>query len=151
GHLWAADQRDLLGRLYAERGVRIDRPARGFLLASTFSHSFLRRLSLLSVSITPCLARDVERGEEPRLMIVEPAAPLFGLAGGEPSAPAEPASETRRPFWPEGVLPAEPPLSRGVPPVPVLDETMPWPDASDERFPWDTEDPLAARWPDERG
>src|SRR2546426_10438787 len=30
-HLWVADQRDLLGRLYSDRGVKVDHPARGFL------------------------------------------------------------------------------------------------------------------------
>ena len=151
GHVWAADQRDLLERLYAGRGLRVDRPSRGFLLASSFTHSFLRRLSLLSVSITPCLAREIERGEEPRLTIVEPARPIFGLDGGEPSSPVVASKESRQPFWPEGVLPTETHVSRGSPSVPVLDESMPWPDTMDDRFPWDTEEALPIGSADDRG
>ena len=153
-HLWVADQRDLLGRLYSDRGVKGDRPARGFLLAPSFTHAFLRRLSLLAVEVVPCLARDVDTGNGARLTIVEPAAALFGLESAERPGPAEAVRDDRQPFWPEGVLPSKEPVSRGsgVPdateaasppgtaagvesPAPV--EEMPWPDAPEERFPWD--------------
>jgi len=160
-HLWVADQRDLLGRLYSDRGVKGDRPARGFLLAPSFTHAFLRRLSLLSVEVTPCLARDVDAGDGARLTIVEPAAPLFGLESAERRAPAEAEQDDRQPFWPEGVLPSKETVSRGSgnpdateaasPPgiaagveSPAPAEEMPWPDAPEERFPWD----LDAEHPD---
>ncbi len=153
GHLWAADQCDLLERLYADRGVDGDRPARGFLLAPSFTHAFLRRLSLLSVQVTPCLARDVEGGDGARRAIVEPAAPLFGLDTVERGAQAEAERGGRQPFWPDGVLPSDETVSRGVRPVladaeespgtparteaPEQAEEMPWPDAPEERFPWE--------------
>ena len=152
GHLWATDQRDLLGRLYPDRGLKGDDPPRGFLLAPSFTHAFLRRLSLLSVEITPCLARDIERGDGARLTIVEPAAPLFGLDVVERLGPADKDRRDRQPFWPEGVLPSEDTVPRGgmpdvneAPPAriaagtefPVPNEEMPWPDTPEERFPWD--------------
>ncbi len=155
GYLWTADQRALLARLYLDRGVTGDRPARGFLLASSFTHAFLRRLSLLSVEITPCLARDVDGGGGARLAIVEPAAALFGLATDERRAPAVAGRDDTRPFWPDGVLPSEQSVSsRGIPmatdaagppgaPGPadrdLTGDEMPWPDAPEERFPWDPE------------
>src|SRR3989441_8510405 len=152
GHLWASDQRDLLGRLYSDRGPKGDAPPRGFILAPSFTHAFLRRLSLLSVEITPCLARDIDRGGGTRLTVVEPAAPLFGLEVVERRGPADKDRRDRQPFWPEGVLPSEDTVSRGgipavneAPPAgvaagtesPATDEEMPWPDTPEERFPWD--------------
>src|SRR5438093_10426518 len=152
GHLWATDQRDLLGRLYPDRGLKGDDPPRGFLLAPSFTHAFLRRLSLLSVDITPCLARDIDRGDGARLTIVEPAAPLFGLEVVERLGPADKDRRDRQPFWPEGVLPSEDTVPRGgmpggnePPPArialasefPVPNEEMTWPDAPEERVPWD--------------
>ena len=158
GHLWVADQRDLLGRLYAERGVDGDRPAIGFLLSPSFSHPFLRRLSLLSVRVTPCLAREIDAGDGDRRAIVEPAATLFGLDSVEPRAQAEAGREGRQPFWPEGVLPSgeTETLSRGIRPVladaedasgtpaptmaPAQEADMPWPDGPEERFPWEIDE-----------
>jgi hypothetical protein len=151
-HVWVADQRDLLGRMYSDRGVKDDRPARGFLLAPSFTHAFLRRLSLMSVEVTPCLARDVQDGNGARLTIIEPAAPIFGLEAVEKRASTEPERDDRQPFWPEGVLPSAEPapygnrsvateapssdaVSQTDEPVPL--EEMPWPDAPEERFPWE--------------
>jgi len=160
GHLWAADQRDLLGRLYAERGVDAERPAIGFLLSPSFTHPFLRRLSLLSVRITPCLAREIDAGDGDRRAIVEAAATLFGLDTVEPRAQAEAGREGRQPFWPEGVLPSveTETASRGIRPVladaeedapgtpaqtmaPEQSADMPWPDGPEERFPWEIDEP----------
>jgi hypothetical protein len=153
GHLWVADQRDLLGRLYAERGVNSDRPARGFLLAPSFTHAFLRRLALLSVEVAPCLAREIERGDGARLTIVEPAAPLFGLVPVERRAGADADRDDAVPFWPEGVLPSDETAApaarsdaRGEERSPAVAEEasgavqveeMPWPDLPEERFPWE--------------
>jgi hypothetical protein len=168
GHLWAADQCDLLKRLYSERGMKGDHPARGFLLAPSFTHAFLRRLSLLSVEITPCLARTVDGGEGSRLTIIEPAASLFGLEPDPALGRAGAQPVDRQPFWPEGVLPADETLPRGgrprapdaveAPEIPALaaspdrDEAMPWPDTAEERFAWDI-DPAATpeSAPAERG
>jgi hypothetical protein len=158
GHLWAADQGDLLGRLYAERGVDAERPAIGFLLSPSFTHPFLRRLSLLSVRVTPCLAREIDAGNGDLKAIVEPAGPLFGLDTVEPRAQAEAEREARQPFWPEGVLPSgeTETMSRGIRPVvadaedasgapaptiePEQAADMPWPDAPEERFPWEVDE-----------
>lgn len=164
-HLWVADQRDLLGRMYAERGVKGDRPARGFLLAPSFTHAFLRRLSLVSVEVTPCLTRDVSDGNGARLTVIEPAAPIFGLDAVDGNAPAN--TNDRQPFWPDGVLPSEDLAARDALPSgpgismasevalpaesasgagePILPEEMPWPEAPEERFPWDLDaDPSGA-------
>ena len=156
GHLWAADQRDLIGRLYAGRGVDGDREARGFLLASSFTHGFLRRLSLLTAPVTPFLARVVGGGDGSGRAIVEPAAPLFGFAVVEGRAPSGAGPNDRQPFWPEGVLPSDETDSRGAGPVaagtaaapgipawtevPGQAQEMPWPDAPEARFPWEIVD-----------
>ena len=157
-HLWAADQRDLLGRLYADRGVDGDRPARGFLLAPSFTHAFLRRLSLLSVQVTPCLARDGDAGDGECRAIIEPAATLFGLDTVDTRAQTEAGRDGRQPFWPEEVLLSgeTEPMPRGIRPVPADAEDasgtpaptmgaeqgadMPWPDAPEERFPWEMDE-----------
>jgi len=158
GHLWAADQRDLLGRLYAERGVDGDRPARGFLLAPAFTHAFLRRLSLLSVQVVPCLAR-AGGGDGAVTTIVEPAARIFGLETAAAQPGPEDGGDGRQPFWPEGILPSEEPSPRRSvrwmqpaeeqmvsdptpPPARAEDplEPMPWPDSPEERFPWEMEE-----------
>ena len=148
GFVWAADQSELLARLYHERGVRSDRKVRGFLLASSFNHAFLRRLSLLSVEVVPCLAREIAIGEDKHRAVIESAAALFGL---EPVArPVD-----RQPFWPDGVLPPEEVVThRAIPAVtdavetpeaetltddPALEEDMPWPSTSEERFPWEVD------------
>jgi len=157
GHLWAADQRDLLGRLYADRETDLARAVIGFLVAPSFTHAFLRRLSLLSVSITPCLAREVEDGDGARRAIVEPAAPLFGFEPIERETRTGAGRDGRQPFWPEGVLPSDDTPSRGSRPVragaerptvtpaptevPVLADEMPWPDSGEERFPWEEAGP----------
>ena len=163
-HIWAADQKDLLGRMYSDRGVKDDRPARGFLLASSFTHAFLRRLSLVSVEVIPCLARDVSDGNGARLTVIEPAAPIFGLDAVGGRAPED--TDHRQPFWPEGVLPSERPAARNeissasepasadeagaraAEPAPL--EDMPWPDAPEERFPWelDADSPGATALPE---
>ena len=78
-YLWATDQRDLLRRLYAGSGVAGDRPMRCLLLASSFTHAFLRRLALLAAPVTPLLARAIPGGGE-RGVLIEPAAPIFGIA-----------------------------------------------------------------------
>ncbi len=73
---WALDQRGLLERLYASRGVHPDRPIRALLIAPALSPAFMRRLSLLNFDMTAYLARPVEvRGES--TLVVEPAAALF--------------------------------------------------------------------------
>jgi len=158
-HLWVADQKDLLGRMYSDRGVKDDRPARGFLLASSFTHAFLRRLSLVSVEVTPCLARDVSDRNGARLTVIEPAAPIFGLDAVDRRVPED--TDDRQPFWPDGVLPSEQPAARdelpaaseAAPPAqagsragePAPLEDMPWPDAPEERFPWEIDaDPSGA-------
>src|SRR5437899_4543040 len=45
-HLWAADQHDLLRRLYAGSGLVADLPGRCVLFAPAFGPSLLRRLPL---------------------------------------------------------------------------------------------------------
>ena len=156
GHLWAADQRDLLGRLYAERGVDGHLPPRGFLLAPAFTHAFLRRLSLLSIQVVPCLARAVG-GDGVVTTIIEPAARIFGLEVQAGQDAPEDGRDDRQPFWPEGVLPTDEPPRLAVrsvlPPEepmasdPILPERaddplepMPWPDSPEERFPWELEE-----------
>jgi len=86
---WATEQRDLLGRLYAAGGMVAGRPLRCLLLASSFTHAFLRRLGFLSIAVSPyvVLAR-ATRGEA--TVRVEPAAPIFGLPSGALAAEAEP-------------------------------------------------------------
>jgi len=78
-YLWATEQRDLLGRLYAGSGVAGDGPVRCLLLAPSFTHAFLRRLALLAAPVTPLLARAIPGGGE-RGVLIEPAAPIFGIA-----------------------------------------------------------------------
>lgn len=102
GYRWASDQYILLcricsidpGSLSAGSASRPD--IRLLLLAPGFTHRFLRRLSLLTIPITPLLARLVTVRDASQLLI-EPAASLFGLQTTEtPSwddAPkAEPAA-----------------------------------------------------------
>jgi len=156
GHLWASDQRDLLARLYADRGVDGGLPPRAFLLAPGFTHAFLRRLSLLSVTVTPCLAREVG-ADAAAMTIIEPAARIFGLETPATRDAPPPATDDRQPFWPEGVLPSDEPSQPSVRWVPPADEgtsseaappedgdrtldPMPWPAAPEERFPWELED-----------
>jgi hypothetical protein len=80
---WASDQRALLERLYAAGGLSAGLPFRCLILAPAFSHAFVRRLSLLSVGVTPYLMRDLTvRGES--MLLVEPAAPLLGLTPENP-------------------------------------------------------------------
>jgi hypothetical protein len=75
---WAGDQRALLERLYSPNGLVVGSPIRCLLLAPSFTHAFLRRLSLVAVEVTPYLARQVFlRGE--RAVLVEPALEIFGL------------------------------------------------------------------------
>ncbi len=75
---WASDQRDLLRRLYAPNGLAAGSRVRCLLLASSFTHAFLRRLSLLAVEVTPYLVRCLpSRGDSAAL--IEPAGPIFGL------------------------------------------------------------------------
>jgi len=140
--IWSSDQRDLLGRLYAGHGLNLDRPVRGLLLAPSFTHAFLRRLSLLTPDITALLAREVVVEDGPRL-VIEPAASLFGMArtgrsvlgrnGSELLSPTE-----HRPFWPDGVLPAEDRGAADAPSVALESGEEPvWPGSPDEVPPWD--------------
>jgi hypothetical protein len=77
-HLWATEQRGLLHRLYASAGLAADGPLRCLLLAPAFTESFLRRLSLFTVPVTALLVRPIPAGGETEVLI-EPAAPIFGL------------------------------------------------------------------------
>jgi len=151
--------------MYSDRGVKDDRPARSFLLAPSFTHAFLRRLSLVSVEVTPCLARDVNDGNGARLTIIEPAAPIFGLEAVERRASTDAERDGRQPFWPDGVLPSEEaaaygnrsaareaaPSSDAVSPTdePVPLEDMPGPDAPEERFPWELDAEVPGALPEE--
>ncbi len=137
----AGDQRDLLGRLYAGHGVDLDRPVRGLLLAPSFTHAFLRRLALLTPDITAFLAREIVIDDGPRV-VIERAASLFGIArtdrpvhGGNGSEPV--SSKEPRPFWPDGVLPAEDNRAADAPPpAPESGEGPVWPGSADEIPPW---------------
>jgi len=126
GYLWATDQYALLTRVCA-----IDRngPAAGttprpdirlLLLAPGFTHMFLRRLALLNLAITPLLARMVALHGGSHLL-VEPAAPLFGLRATDTPAWEEvpPVAEPRSlethfaDHVMEDVLPVETALEEG--------------------------------------
>jgi len=139
--IWSSDQRDLLGRLYSGHGVNLDRPVRGLLLAPSFTHAFLRRLALLTPDITALLARQVVFEDGSRV-VIERAASLFGLApavrpahGGNGSGPRP--SKEPRPFWPDGVLPAEDSRAAEASSVaPESGEDPVWPGPPDEVPPW---------------
>ena len=88
-HVWAVDQRDLLGRLFAGDGVAIDLPARFVLLAPVLSHALVRRLALLPIDVTLLLARAVAL-EDGAHIVIEPAADILGLA--TEAAPARPVT-----------------------------------------------------------
>ena len=123
GYRWASDQYSLLTRACSlHRGGSLDgagfRPdIRLLLLAPGFTHRFLYRLPLLTVPITPLLARRVSLGGDSRLLI-EPAAALFGLrAAAMPAWEESPPPAAPRSFDGhfvdralDGVLPAETPL-----------------------------------------
>ncbi len=91
GYLWAIDRYALLTRAYAldpdgpRAGTAPGPDIRLLLLAPGFTHVFLRRLPLLTIPITPLLARRVPSRGGSRLL-VEPAAPLFGLQVDPPPA-----------------------------------------------------------------
>jgi len=92
-YAWAAEQRDLLGRLYASGGLVAGRPPRCLLLASSFTHAFLRRLEFLSIAVSPCLVlARAARGAG--TIQVEPAGPIFGLPSGALTGEAEPYART---------------------------------------------------------
>jgi hypothetical protein len=74
---WAIDQRALLERLYSSEGVLADRPIRCLIVASSFSPSFLRRLTCLSFEVTAYLGLEVSVAGE-RTFVIEPAATIFG-------------------------------------------------------------------------
>jgi hypothetical protein len=77
--IWAADQVDLLRRLYSGSGLVADRPIRCILIAQSFSLPFLRRLSILSVPVTPLLVRAVPAGAQG--IFFEPVGRVLGLEG----------------------------------------------------------------------
>ncbi|MBI4168771.1 MAG: hypothetical protein HY510_02395 [Acidobacteria bacterium] len=79
-YVWASSQRALLARLYGAGGLDSDGPLRCLILAPSFSHAFLQRLSLLAIEVTPYLARRVQFRGEVHIWI-EPAAAIFGLPG----------------------------------------------------------------------
>ena len=153
--IWSTDQRDLLARLYASHGVDLDRPVRGLLLCSSFTHAFLRRLSLLTVDVTAFLARELVFEDGSRVAI-ERAAPLFGLAApnGRPhqGANGDGASAPRaRAFWPDGVLPPEEDLPAATSvAVDAIVEEPGWPGSPDEIAPWDQEENPLDVVPDRR-
>jgi hypothetical protein len=123
GYRWAADQYAILTRAYAvdpvgpRAGATPGPDIRLLLLAPGFTHIFLRRLSLLTIPITPLLARQVPLHGGSRLL-VEPAGPLFGLQVAHPPVREEvPPAATPQPFESNladrdmaDVLPAESPL-----------------------------------------
>ncbi len=165
--IWSTDQRDLLARLYASDGVDLDRPVRGLLLCSSFTHSFLRRLSLLTSDVTAFLARVLVLEDGPRVAI-EPAAPLFGLAArnGRPHPEAvgdEALAPRERPFWPDGVLPPEEDMPAAASAASAaassaassaaaggpVEEPL-WPGSPDEIAPWDQEESPLDVMPDRR-
>ena len=80
--IWAAEQIDLLRRLYSGSGLVADRPIRCLLVAPSFSLPFLRRLSILSVPITPLVARAVPAGAEG--IFFEPVGGILGLDDERP-------------------------------------------------------------------
>jgi hypothetical protein len=86
-YLWIIEQRQLLERIYFASGPAPSLPVRCLLLAPGFTHAFLRRLSMLSVDVSPYLARRAPARNGPWL--VEPAAPLFGYGLAESSAEAD--------------------------------------------------------------
>lgn len=172
--IWSSDQRDLLARLYASDGVDLDRPVRGLLLCSSFTHTFLRRLSLLTADVTAFLARVLFFEDGPRVAI-ERAAPLFGLArnapphqDGRPHEDVRPdevgrprqggngadaSGPDRRPFWPDGVLPPEedmPAAATTAAAAVVSVEEPLWPGSPDEIAPWDQEETPLDVMPDRR-
>ncbi|HEU4403524.1 MAG TPA: hypothetical protein VFT43_15610, partial [Candidatus Polarisedimenticolia bacterium] len=93
-YVWARDQHHLLGRLYASQGMAPERPIRCLLLARSFSHAFLRCLSLVSVPVSPYLVRRLPTPRERGILIL-PAASIFGpdeedhVAGRRSAAPAD--------------------------------------------------------------
>ncbi len=111
-HVWATDNRDLLGRLYAPRGLAADRPIRCLLLAPAFSYAFLRRLALLSLIVTPYVVRRARTAGDGSLLVVS-AGSLLGFeeeAGAETTPAVEAEVVVAIPEAPEAV-PAEEPAS----------------------------------------
>ena len=76
-YIWVREQRSLLERLHELKGARVDGSIRCFLIAPRFTHAFLNRLTLLSIAVTPFLARAV-RTRGGTVLAIEPAAPIFG-------------------------------------------------------------------------
>ena len=123
GYRWATDQYALLSRAYSldpdgpRAGTTPGPDIRLLLLAPGFTHIFLRRLPLLTIPITPLLARQVPLPGGSRLL-VEPAGPLFGLQVAHPPAREEvPPAAAPQPLETTladrdmaDVLPAESPL-----------------------------------------
>jgi hypothetical protein len=110
-HVWAAEQRGVLLRLYGTAGLRAGAPLRGLLLSPAFAPAFLRRLSLLSARVEAYLARPIPEGEDAESLI-EPAAALFGGPDGGVRAPAPPA--------PAAPAPADEPARRSEPERPPI-------------------------------
>jgi hypothetical protein len=102
GYLWATEQFALLTRACSldrngpPAGTTPRPDIRLLLLAPGFTHTFLRRLALLNLAITPLLARQVSLHGGSHLL-VEPAAPLFGLRAADTPAWEEmpPVAEPR--------------------------------------------------------
>lgn len=93
--IWIADQSDLLRRIHEQAAVDMERPVRALLLSPAFTERFLRRLELLKQPVTALLARPVPAAGK-NVLLIEDAAPIFGLAAAEPfAAPARPAEQHR--------------------------------------------------------
>jgi len=133
--VWVADQRDLLRRIHDQAGLDLERPVRALLLSPTFTERFLRRLELFAQPVTALLARVVTVSGQ-GLLLIEAAAPIFGLAIGPsfkaavPVGPPEERRERPRPF--------EAPAERAVA-VPVTAELLVDPNEEAEPLP----DPFA--------
>ncbi len=93
--IWIADQRDLLRRIHEQAALDMERPVRALLLSPTFTERFLRRLELLKQPVTALLARPVPAAGK-NVLLIEDAAPIFGLAAAESFAVTERPAEERR-------------------------------------------------------
>jgi hypothetical protein len=127
-YVWATDNRDLLGRLYAPKGLAADRPIRCLLLAPAFGYLFLRRLALLSLIVTPYVVRRAPNAGDGGLLVAS-AGSLLGFeedARAETGPDVEGVSAVAIPEAPEAV-PSEEPAS-----VPSQDDAPPPWGAPDE-------------------
>ncbi|MFQ5876249.1 MAG: hypothetical protein ACE5JH_00940 [Acidobacteriota bacterium] len=124
---WIREQRSLLERLYVSKGVREGRPIRTLLLAPGFTHAFLKRLSLLSIGIEPCVARPI-RARDETVLAIEPARTIFGLERGPgPEAGARPEGPAPRGSVTDWALEPAPARTRDQPAAgedPALDDLL---------------------------